>query len=103
MICANSRQAGRRDQIGTGRAARRGVGAGFERDVERRTLCRVPRHHQRDGFGMGPPTGLGPAAADDAAILDHDRPDRRIGPTQRPPARCQRGGGGEPIRIWVIA
>src|SRR3569833_100785 len=39
---------------------------------------------------MRPPARLRPAAADDDAILDHHRADRRIGPGPAQPASAQR-------------
>ena len=63
-------QAGGGDQIGTGRAARALVGAGFKGDVKRRPARRFAGGSQSDGFGMGASAGLRPAPPDHAAILD---------------------------------
>src|SRR5262249_59782372 len=40
--------------------------------------------------GMGPPAGLGPAATDDDAVLDHHRAHGRIGPGAPEPAPAER-------------
>ena len=45
---------------------------------------------ERLGLGMRPAAGLGPAAADDHAVLDDDRADRRIGPGAAEPAAAER-------------
>ncbi len=64
--------------------------AGLERDIERgvpRLLSRAP---QRLGLGMRPAASLSPAAADNAAVLDDNRTDRRIGPGIAEPASPER-------------
>lgn len=75
------------DEIGASRAARALVGAGFKGDVKRRALRGVARSSQGSGFGMGATTGLRPPAPDDFAILDQNRPDRRIRLAEGPSAR----------------
>ena len=76
-----------------------GVGAGrrlavmrarLERDVERGAARRLAGAAPALRLGMRPPAGLGPAAADDDAVLDDDRADRGIGPGLAEPAPPQR-------------
>ncbi len=83
------RNAGGNHRIGAGRrfAVMR---AGFERDVERRTARGLACPAQRLDLGMRPAAGLGPAAADNHAILDDHRADRRIGPGAAKPAPAER-------------
>ena len=89
----HARYAGGDDRVGAGRrfAVMR---AWLERDVQRRAKGRVicPRAGaaQRLDLGMRPAAGLRPAAADDHAILDDDRADRRIGPGAAQPAAAER-------------
>ena len=64
------------------------VRAGLQRDVERRAARRRAGAPQGLDLGMGPATGLGPAAADNGAVLDDDRAHGRVrpGPAQSAPA-----------------
>ena len=67
--------------------------AGLERHVERRAARRLARLGEREPFGVRAPAGRGHAAADDDAVLDQDRADRRVrrGEPERPLAEVQRG------------
>ena len=64
--------------------------ARLERDVERRAARRVAGAAQRLDLGMRPAAGLGPAAADDHAVLDDDRADRGVRPGAAKPAPAER-------------
>ena len=63
---------------------------GLQRYIERGATRGLAGALQGFGFGMGPPARLGPAAADDDAILDHDRADRGIRPGAALPAPAER-------------
>ena len=54
------------------------MGAGFERDVERRTASKFPSLAQRDFLGVLPSCGLSVAFPDDPAVFHDDRADWRI-------------------------
>ncbi len=84
----HARNAGGNDGVGAGRrfAVMR---AGLERDIQCRANCRLTRAAQRLDLGMRPAAGLRPAAADNHAILDDDRADRRIGPGAAKPAPAE--------------
>ena len=81
----DARDAGGDDGVGARRrfAVMR---AGLERDVERRAACRRAGAAQRLDFGVRPAARLGPAAADNVAVLDDHGADRRIGPGAAEPA-----------------
>ena len=85
----HARNAGGDDGVGARRrfAVMR---ARLERDVERRAARRLAGAAQRLDFGMRPPAGLRPAAADDDAVLDDHRADRGIGPGAAEPAPAKR-------------
>ena len=87
----DARNAGGDDGVGAGRrlAVMR---AGLERDVERRAARRRAGAAQGFDLGMRPAAGLGPAAADNDAVLDDHRADRRIRPgaAESAPAERQR-------------
>ena len=64
--------------------------ARLERDVKRRAARRLAGAAQRLDLRMRPPAGLRPAAADNDAVLDDHRADRRIGPGAAEPAPAER-------------
>src|SRR5258705_1378479 len=64
--------------------------ARLQRHVERGAARRIPGTPQRLRLGMRTPTALRPAAADNDAVPDHDRADRRIGPGAAQPAAAER-------------
>ena len=76
------------DSVGAGRrlAVMR---ARLQRNVERRAARRRAGPAQRLDLGMGPAPGLGPAAADDDAVLDDHGADRGIGPCTAEPAPAE--------------
>ena len=74
------RDAAGHDQISASGSARAGVGARFQRDVERGPGGVCAGGGERLSLGMGPPAGLRPAARDHPAMLDDQRGDGRIGP-----------------------
>src|SRR5208282_1827905 len=63
--------------------------AGLECDVKRRPACRGAGTAQCLDLGMRAPAWLGPATADDDAVLDDDRADRGIGPSAAEPAPAE--------------
>src|SRR5262249_39978065 len=75
----HARDAGRDDGVGAGRGLAV-MGAWLERDIERRPARVGAGAAERLSLGVGPPTGLGPAAADDHTVLGHHRADGGIGP-----------------------
>src|SRR5215510_13112630 len=84
-----ARDAGRDDGVGAGRRLAV-MGAWLERDIERRPARAGAGAAERLSLGVGPPTGLGPAAADDHTVLGHHRADGGIGPGAPEPAPAQR-------------
>ena len=76
------------------------MGAGFERDIGgcafRGAACLFERH----AFGMGAAARLGPAAPDDAAILDQNAADGRIGPSRAKAPASKRQGMGHVTGIF---
>ena len=85
----HARDAGLDDGVG----ARRRLAlmrARLERHVHRGALRRLLGAAQRLDLGMRAAAGLRPAAADDDAILDDHRADRRIGPGVAEPAPAER-------------
>ncbi len=83
------RNPGRDHRIGAGRRFAE-MRARLQRDIERGAARGVTGARQCLGLGMGAAAGLGPAAADNDAVLDHDRADRRIGPGAALPAPAER-------------
>ena len=72
----HARQAGCDHRVGAGRrfAVMR---ARLQRHIQRRAARGLAGPPDRLDFGMRPPTRLGPAAADDDAVFDDHRADRR--------------------------
>ncbi len=64
--------------------------AGLQRHIERGAARGLAGAPQRLGLGMRPAARLGPAAADDDAVLDHDRADGRVRPGAPEPAPAER-------------
>src|SRR5262249_5647369 len=62
------------------------MGAWLERDIERRPARGGTGTAERLGLGMGPPAGLGPAAADNHAVLGDHCADGGVGPGASAPA-----------------
>src|SRR5437016_3826908 len=62
----------------------------LQRHIERGPARRLACAPQRLGLGMRPAAGLGPAAADNDAVLHHDRAYGRIGPGASLPAATER-------------
>ena len=62
----------------------------FQRHIERGAARGLAGAVERLGLGVGAATGLGPATADNDAILDHDRADGGIGPGAALPAPAER-------------
>ncbi len=85
----HARDAGSDDGVGAGRRLAV-MGAWLERDIERRPARGGTGAAERLGLGMGPPAGLGPAAADDHAVLRDHCADGGIGPGASEPAPAQR-------------
>ena len=85
----HARDAGADDGVGAGRrlAVMR---ARLERHVERGAARGLAGALERLGLGMRPAAGLRPAAAEDDAVLDDHRADRRIGPGAAEPAPAER-------------
>ena len=91
----------RHDQrLGAGRCLAM-VGAGFKADIGRGATRVIARRGQGHPFGMGAPAGLGPSPPDDAAALDDDATNRRIGPNRAQPPRTKtdREGQKAPVRL----
>src|SRR5882757_11559735 len=63
---------------------------GLQRHIQRGAARGLAGAFQGFGLGMRPSARLGPAAADDDAILDHDGADGRIGPGAALPAPAER-------------
>src|ERR1700731_2972141 len=75
----HARNAGGNDGVGTGgRAAE--MRTRLERDIERGAAGGFASATQRLRLRMRPAARLGPATADNHAVLDHDGADGRIGP-----------------------
>src|SRR5262249_59874483 len=70
----HARDAGRDDGVGAGRGLAV-MGAWLERDIERRPARVGAGAAERLSLGVGPPTRLGPAAADAHTVLGHHRAD----------------------------
>ena len=66
------------------------VRAGLQRDVQRRAARRLAGTPQRLDLGMGPAAGLGPAAADNDAVLDDHRAYGRVRPSAAQSAPAER-------------
>jgi hypothetical protein len=84
----DARNAGRNDGVGAWRRLTM-VRAGFERHIERGAARHRAGAPQRLDLGMRSASGLGPAAADDFAVLDDHRADRGIRPSPAKPASAQ--------------
>ena len=63
---------------------------GLQRHVERGAARGLAGPPERLGLGMRPAAWLGPAAADDDAVLDDDRADGRVRPGATLPAPAER-------------
>ena len=85
----HARDSGGDDRIGAGRRFA-DMRARLQRHIERGAAGGLAGARQRLRLGMGTAAGLGPAAADDDAVLDHDRADGRIGPGAALPAPPER-------------
>ena len=85
----HARNAGGDDGIDAGRRLAE-MRARLQRHIERGAARGLACTPQRLGLGMRPAAGLRPAAADDDAILHHDRADGRIGPGAALPAPAER-------------
>jgi hypothetical protein len=85
----HARNAGGDDGVGAGRRFAE-MRARLQRHIERGAARGLAGALQRLGLGMRPAAGLGPAAADDDAVLDHDRADGGIGPGAALPAPAER-------------
>ena len=85
----DARNAGGNHRIGAGRRLAE-MRARLQRHVERGAARGFARALKRLRLGMRTAAGLGPAAADDDAISDHDRADGRIGPGAALPAPSER-------------
>ena len=59
---------------------------GLERDIERGAACGLTGAPERLRLGMGPSARLGPAAADNDAVLDDNSADGGVGPGAALPA-----------------
>ncbi len=94
----HARDAGGDDRVGARRRFAE-MRAGFECDVERGALRLGAGTAQSFDLGMRPAARLGPAAADDRAILDQYRADRRIRPGAALSAAPQRQGQGHEMPI----
>ena len=79
----------RDDGVGTGRRFSV-VRAGLQRHVKRRAPRRLAGATQRLDLRMRPTPRLRPTAADNDAVLDDYRTDRRIGPGAAEPAPAKR-------------
>ena len=91
--------AGGDQRLGAGRGAAV-MGAGLERDIGGGAARQLPGLGQRQGFGMGPPARLGPAAPDDPAALHDHAADGGVRPTQAlAPAAQRQGQGHEPCVV----
>ena len=77
------------NQVRAGGAARRGVRAGLERDVERAPARMIASGGERHGLGMGAATGLGPAAGYRRAVAHDQRADGGVGTAERAAARAR--------------
>jgi len=100
-VCAgdhNARDISCHKRIGAGRGLA-GMGAGFERDIDRRALGRRPRLPQGFGFGVGSAARLGPSPSDDAALLHNDAAHGGVGPDSPLPAPAQRQGQRHKARV----
>src|SRR6266702_8603048 len=85
----HARYAGGNHGIRTGRRAAE-MRTGFERDIERGAAGGFAGAPERLPLGVGPAARLGPAAADNDAVLDHDGAHGRIGPGAALPAPPER-------------
>ena len=85
----NARNTGRNNRV-RARRCLAVVRARLKRHTERRAVRRVACATQRLDFRMRPPAGLCPAAADDHAVFDDHRADRRIWPCTAEPAPAER-------------
>ena len=85
----HARDAGGDDGIGAGRRLAE-MRARLQRHIERGAARGLAGARQRLRLGMRPAAGLGPAAADNDAVLDHDRADGGIGPGAALPAPAER-------------
>ena len=81
--------AGGDDGIGAGRRLA-GMRTRLQRHIERGAARGLAGALERLRLGMRPAPGLGPATADNDAVLDHDRADGGIGPGAALPAPPER-------------
>src|SRR5207237_10146568 len=81
----DARDAGRNHGVGAWRRLAM-VRAWFERDIERRAASRLAGPAQGFDFGVRPAARLRPAAADNFAVFNDDRANRRIRPGSTEPA-----------------
>ena len=85
----HARNAGRNHRIDAGRRFAE-MRTGLQRHIERGAARGLAGPSQRLGLGMRPAAGLGPATADDDAVLDDDRADGRVRPGAPQPAPAER-------------
>src|ERR1700694_5695565 len=85
----HARDAGGDDGLSAGRRLA-DMRARLQRHIERGAARGLTGPRERLRLGMGPATRVGPAAADNDAVLDHDRADGRIGPGAALPAPAER-------------
>ena len=85
----HARDAGGDDGVGARRRLA-DMRARLQRHIERGAARGLAGARQRLRLGVGPAAGLRPAAADNDAVLDHDRADGGIGPGAALPAPAER-------------
>ena len=81
--CDHARDTGFDQQVAAGRAARRAVRAGFERDIGGGAASGLARLVERGCLCMRAATGMRPAAADHAVVFDENAAHAGIGIARR--------------------